>query len=456
MQRRPDDVLRVVHERLHGCAELRRVRDTPARSGRRAATGSASARGGLLACGGQCVASNAAHCGSCDMVCGADQGCSNGSCGSCPAGEIQCTDGACVSPTGGTALHCGGCTPCPAGSTCNGGACTCGQNQMMCGSPDDVRRRHDQRAALRRLQPALQRHLHERRLHGRHRRATEGRRRARRSRRSSGGSGGCRPPSGGTRSRISSSLVVAADAEQPRRRGAVRVLQPRDFEHPCRLPVRALPRDAGHGAAGHHVEDRRRLGRDRPVQRHDGVGADDLRADLHPGVREEGVPTPRRFDRGHEPDGRLRAGRDAGLRHGHQPHDPGGADHAVVRVSNRARAVDVDGRRERQLPGHDAHAVRDRDPARVPVPGLESRRPADGRGRQRQPRDGERSQRADRSAARVAGRPGEPHQHHDRLVQRPADVLEDEGHQPVLGARRRPIRTSRRSRPISTRRRSSS
>ena len=40
---------------------------------------------------------------------------------------------------------------------------------------------------------------------------------------------------------------------------------------------------------------------------------------------------------------------------------------------------------------------------------------------------------------------------HHRLVQRPADVLEDEGHQPVLGARRPPIRTSRRSRTTSTR-----
>jgi hypothetical protein len=91
--------------------------------------------GGLLACGGQCVASNAAHCGSCDMVCGADQGCANGTCGSCLAGDIQCTDGACVSPTGGTALHCGGCTPCPPGATCNGGTCACGSGQMMCGSP---------------------------------------------------------------------------------------------------------------------------------------------------------------------------------------------------------------------------------------------------------------------------------------------------------------------------------
>jgi hypothetical protein len=89
---------------------------------------------GLLACGGQCVASNAAHCGSCDNVCGADQACSNGACGSCPANEVQCTDGACVSPTSGTAVHCGGCTPCAPGATCNAGVCTCGTGQMMCGT----------------------------------------------------------------------------------------------------------------------------------------------------------------------------------------------------------------------------------------------------------------------------------------------------------------------------------
>src|SRR5690349_14615146 len=45
--------------------------------GQMCAAGQCVCSGGLLPCGGQCVASNAAHCGSCDMVCGADEGCSN-------------------------------------------------------------------------------------------------------------------------------------------------------------------------------------------------------------------------------------------------------------------------------------------------------------------------------------------------------------------------------------------
>ena len=62
---------------------------------------------------------------------------------------------------------------------------------------------------------------------------------------------------------------------------------------------------------------------------------------------------------------------------------------------------------------------------------------ADRGGRQRQPRDDERPRRADRSPARERHGQGEPDERDDRLVQRPADVLEDEGHQPVLGARDR-------------------
>src|SRR4029078_10119293 len=38
-------------------------------------------------------------------------------------------------PTAGTALHCGGCTPCPPGATCVGGTCACGPKQMMWGVP---------------------------------------------------------------------------------------------------------------------------------------------------------------------------------------------------------------------------------------------------------------------------------------------------------------------------------
>ena len=41
----------------------------------------------------------------------------------CAAGDILCADGACISPNGGDALHCGGCDPCPIGTTCNAGVC---------------------------------------------------------------------------------------------------------------------------------------------------------------------------------------------------------------------------------------------------------------------------------------------------------------------------------------------
>ena len=79
---------------------------------------------GLLSCSGSCVPSNAAHCGSCTTTCTGTEVCSNGTCkSSCPTGETQCSDGACVSPTGGDTTHCGGCNPCPTGSTCNAGVC---------------------------------------------------------------------------------------------------------------------------------------------------------------------------------------------------------------------------------------------------------------------------------------------------------------------------------------------
>jgi hypothetical protein len=95
--------------------------------GQTCSNGQCACTNGLLACGSTCVASSAAHCGSCDNACGADQMCANDTCAaSCPTGQVACTDGACVAPNGGTALHCGGCTPCPAGATCTNGACVGG------------------------------------------------------------------------------------------------------------------------------------------------------------------------------------------------------------------------------------------------------------------------------------------------------------------------------------------
>ena len=80
---------------------------------------------GLLSCNGTCVASNSAHCGSCTTTCTGTDVCNAGTCsGMCPANTTMCSDGSCVSPTGGDAMHCGGCNPCPAGSTCNAGVCS--------------------------------------------------------------------------------------------------------------------------------------------------------------------------------------------------------------------------------------------------------------------------------------------------------------------------------------------
>jgi len=79
---------------------------------------------GLLSCGGNCVASNAAHCGNCDTLCNGTDVCNAGMCQSmCPPGTTQCGDGQCVDPTMGDVMHCGGCNPCPSGASCIGGVC---------------------------------------------------------------------------------------------------------------------------------------------------------------------------------------------------------------------------------------------------------------------------------------------------------------------------------------------
>ena len=211
------------------------------------------------------------------------------------------------------------------------------------------------------------------------------------------------------------------------------------------------------GVAGDRLEDRRRVGHHRALQRHDRVGADDLRADASSRrSRRKRIGGPSTRPRSRNLMNVYAQGAMQDYATGDQPDDPGGAHLAVVRLPDRARTRDADGRRERDVPRHDAHAVRDRDPARVPVPRLDPRRPADGRRRRRQPGHDGRPQRADRSPAGDAAGSGEPHEHHDRLVQRPADVLEDQGHQPVLGARDRRSGSDRRWRTTSTPRRSSS
>ena len=91
---------------------------------------------GLLACNGTCVAADATHCGGCTTMCPSPQVCSANVCqAACATGETQCSDGACVTTTGGNALHCGGCNPCPAGAVCNAGICGCSiAGQMLCGN----------------------------------------------------------------------------------------------------------------------------------------------------------------------------------------------------------------------------------------------------------------------------------------------------------------------------------
>jgi hypothetical protein len=105
-------------------------------AGQTCQAGQCQCSAGLLACGGSCLAPDAAHCGSCTNACSSGQVCSNSSCmSSCGAGEMQCAGGACVNVTN-NALNCGSCgNPCPAGSVCNGGVCGCSASgQMLCGS----------------------------------------------------------------------------------------------------------------------------------------------------------------------------------------------------------------------------------------------------------------------------------------------------------------------------------
>jgi len=105
-------------------------------AGQTCQNGQCQCSSGLLACNGTCVSSTATHCGGCNTTCASGQVCSQNSCQTtCGSGETQCSDGACVSTTGGDALHCGGCNPCPAGAACNAGVCSCAvAGQMMCGS----------------------------------------------------------------------------------------------------------------------------------------------------------------------------------------------------------------------------------------------------------------------------------------------------------------------------------
>ena len=90
----------------------------------------------------------------------------------------MCPDGACVPSTGdGTSAHCGGCNACPTGANCcNNGVCACAASRPEA-LQQPVRRHDGEQHPLRRLQPGLQRHLHERVVRGDDRRGRHDRRR---------------------------------------------------------------------------------------------------------------------------------------------------------------------------------------------------------------------------------------------------------------------------------------
>jgi hypothetical protein len=86
-------------------------------------------------CGGsECVAlaSDTQHCGSCDNACPAGVSCDNGAC-ACTGGGQAC-DGICVN-TATDAQNCGKCgAVCNAGSSCENGKCSCPVGLVTCGT----------------------------------------------------------------------------------------------------------------------------------------------------------------------------------------------------------------------------------------------------------------------------------------------------------------------------------
>jgi Stigma-specific protein, Stig1/Planctomycete cytochrome C len=89
--------------------------------------------GGCETCGStECVAlaSDAAHCGSCNNACANGVPCENGAC-ACPSGATACA-GQCVDMMT-DASHCGACAnSCAASSTCIAGACHCAESLTSC------------------------------------------------------------------------------------------------------------------------------------------------------------------------------------------------------------------------------------------------------------------------------------------------------------------------------------
>jgi hypothetical protein len=89
---------------------------------------------GMERCGEACfdLATDPAHCGSCENVCSPDRACAGGAC-VCREGLTDC-DGTCVDITSDP-QHCGGCTVlCPTGWVCSASACSleCGEGLENC------------------------------------------------------------------------------------------------------------------------------------------------------------------------------------------------------------------------------------------------------------------------------------------------------------------------------------
>jgi hypothetical protein len=87
---------------------------------------------GCTTCGVDCVdvATDPAHCGTCDHACAAGEICNAGAC-ACPPGQVPC-GGSCVD-TSADVTHCGDCnTACPPGAACDAGGCACGGSLQLC------------------------------------------------------------------------------------------------------------------------------------------------------------------------------------------------------------------------------------------------------------------------------------------------------------------------------------